>query len=148
MFRFQALLFYMLSVYAVCIRSELEGERMTLMNRYILHQKLPCCNDVRTGVHETCEIYHKNDQVIKQTCAIENQQCLDGSYNQTCMILYMDDDGGEAYKCTCDDQKKPLKTNVEYHWSQWRKLPDSSVGLYREIYDALVTSPQPENTGE
>ena len=136
MFRFLVLLFHLITMYCVCMRLQLLKERTELMNRYILHQNVSRCNDVKLGFYDTCQIYDKDDdQVIKGECAFENQQCLDGSYNQTCMILYINGDGSKSYTCCCHDLKKPQLSSVEYHWSVWYILSDSRVGLYRELKD-------------
>ena len=136
------LLFHLMAIYCVCVRSQLIKERNALMNRYLLHQNLSHCSDVKSGFHDTCQIHDKDDdQTIKRECAFENQQCRDGSYNQTCMILYMDEDGSGSSTCSCHDLKTPQVSSVEYHWSRWYTLNDKRVGLYREMKDEKAEDP-------
>ena len=142
MFRFSVLVFYLIPLYCVYVRSQLVRERMELMNRHILHQNISRCSQVKARFYETCEIHDNADyKVIGNECAFDDQKCSDGSYNKTCIILYINEDGSQSYKCTCHDHKKPQVSTVEYHWSRWHSLADSRVGLYREMEDALATNP-------
>ena len=140
MLRFRVLLVFLITLNCVCVRSQLVRERTALMNRYILHQNFTRCTDVKLNYYETCEIRDEDDDLVtKRICGSENQQCSDGTYNKTCMILEMNEDGSQSYTCSCHDQKKAQVSTVKYLWSRWEMLEDSRSGLYREIYDELIT---------
>ena len=110
------------------------------MNRYILHQDYSRCSDAEVGFYELCEMHSQEDEMMEKECGFENQQCLDGSYDKTCMVLYMNADGSKSYTCTCQDHKQSVDVSTVYKWRQWDELPDSRVGLYREMHDDLVAS--------
>ena len=126
----------------VCMRSHLVRERTALINRYILHQNHSRCGEIKLKYYKTCEMRDKDvDKMTDDVCAFDENKCSDGSYNKTCMILYMNEDGSQSYTCSCHDQKRAQVSTAEYHWSRWYSLTDSRVGLYREMHDVLVTSP-------
>ena len=142
MFRSVVLVFYLMTLYCDYVRSQLVRERMELMNRHILHQNISRCREVKARVYETCEIHdNADDKAIGNECSSDDQKCSDGSYNKTCIILYINEDESQSYHCTCHDHKKPQVSTMEYHWSRWYTLEDSRVGLYREMKDKLVTDP-------
>ena len=128
-----------------CLKAEPTRGRLELMNRLLLHQNFSRCADTRSDSYVICEIHDEKDaKAIGYDCAFYNHQCPDGSYNRTCMLLYINPDDPDRftfYTCTCHSNKQPQLQPWHYHWSKWESLTGGRVGMHRELTDTMVANP-------
>ena len=90
MFSFRVSMFYLILLHFIFTRAQLAREIMHLMNRHILHQNNSLCSEIKPAHYETCELHDPNDnKPLGNQCVSEEGRCSDGSYNKTCIILFM-----------------------------------------------------------
>ena len=122
------------------LKTEPIRERTQLMNRYLLHQNSSRCADIKHHSYMICEMYDDKDaKAIGYDCGFYNYRCPDGSYNKTCMLLFVNPDGTMSYTCTCHSNKQPQMQPWHYSWSKWYNVPGEGAGIYQELTDSLIT---------